>query len=75
MINQIKNDDDFKKYFYKIDLTTYNNIKEAKNIMENKLSQEKFEEADFKLEKNLLINSQIIETTLSSSQKIRFINS
>ena len=43
--------------------------------MENKLSQEKFEEADFKLEKNLLINSQIIETTLSSSQKIRFINS
>ena len=75
LINQMKNDDDFKKYFYKIDLTTYNNIKEAKNIMENKLSQEKFEEADFKLEKNLLINSQIIETTLSSSQKIRFINS
>ena len=75
LINQMKNDDDFKKYFYKIDLTTYNNIKEAKNIMENKLSQEKFEEADFKLEKDLIINSQIIETTLSSSQKIRFINS
>ena len=66
LINKLKNEENFTRNFNRIDLNLYNSIREAKQIMENKLSQKQFEEGNFLLKNNLLNNSQIIALSINS---------
>ena len=69
LFNELKNDDEFMKYFRREDMNSYSSIDEAKEIMEKKIKQEKPEENENYLGINKLNISHTF-STLSSSYKI-----
>ena len=79
LLKQFKNDEKFMDYFREEDMTLYKSIKEAKEIMEKKLRQEKLEDDSNKENNNIgyirLNSSNSFITTLSNSYKIYLPNS
>ena len=70
LFNELRNDEEFMKYFNRIDMSSYSSINEAKQIMEKKLKQEKPEENDNYLGIGKLNVSRTTYSTLNSSYKI-----
>ena len=79
LFKELKDDNDFIKFFRREDMSLYKSINEAKEIMEKKLKQEKIEEDSNKENINLgeykLNSSTSFAATLGSSYKISLQNS
>ena len=71
LVNELKNEQNFTKYFNNDDLVTFSSINEAKEKMEIKLREQKFDEDNILLKSNSLYSSQNFSSTLSSSCRIQ----
>ena len=70
LFNELKNDNEFMKYFRRVDMSSYSSVDEAKQIMEKKLKQEKPDENENCSGINKLNLSRMTFSTLSSSFKM-----
>ena len=75
LFNQLKNDDNFMKYYRREDMSLYKSIKEAKQNMEKKLVLEKQEENKNNFDIKQLNISLSQSSTLNNSYKIYFTKS